>query len=733
MSRSSREYQRWPSELLLILIFVLLLLLAGLVGLLWGRWNRLALTPTSTPTATDAPLPTVTPDIQGTMVIGEILTQIATLTPATPTTVTTQPPTTEPISLESTVTSELDSVSSPGTPSGETPNPTNVDTATRSIMLPVISSGEAASATPTITPSSVSTMTAVVMLPILSVDSPPGSITPTQTLTPAIDFTAAEQTATALAASVETPNATTETITPATLVTPTTTPDITATPTFVPTATPIPSPTATLPPLPTPTPTVFTIAQLSANVWANPVQLHVGPSTIYTTTKELARNVGITLLGRDPTGEWVYVQDSEEERGWLRQAHIVMGTNSLPSNAPEDADPNDVRWLRIEPLQANLSPVPQSPKVAIGHYPLLRYDATNQTNVTILPSPPLTLQWPSRPRAQEPILSPAMVTDRGVFFTSQDGHLYSYQRTNGDQRWNHRFDGQTIQVAPAIRGPFIYVASDIGEIMAIEDRGNQSTRHWQRSLVVDGTTLTPSTGLNILADTIYFAASSNNGSTHFLVAIDRIDGELLFSTEISGSKLHYPAIGYQLVYTANESVVALDVNTGVVIWRASDDPDQQFDSIENVSAPPVYSAPGEVALAELYVADNLSAIHALDANTGTRLWRYTSGEVTTGLALDSTTLYASGTNFVKAITRDEGKERWFTNVPGTVQGGPLVAGNRLLVVTDSGVVMILDAITGNSLYTLLVETNVINAPSVSSSYLILPVDGNTLRVYRGAE
>lgn len=173
--------------------------------------------------------------------------------------------------------------------------------------------------------------------------------------------------------------------------TPTLTPVATATPTLVPTATPIPSPNAAIFP-PLPTPTVFRVEQLSANVQANPVQLII----------------------RWPK----YDLYCNKRARWEHRHHT-----------------NDVLWLRIEPPDAKLSPVPRSPQVAIGYYPLLWYDETNQANVTVIPSSPLTLEWSPRPRAQEAVRSPAMVTDRGVFFTNQDGqHLYSYQRTNGDQR-----------------------------------------------------------------------------------------------------------------------------------------------------------------------------------------------------------------------------------------------------------------------------------------------------------
>ena len=696
--RPSERPSVWQNELLTIVAFVAVLLLIGLIGLVWGSWGRVALVVTPTPTATEASTVTATPDIRATQIANELLTKVALL-----------------------VTPEDDEEVGTATPiEVEIPSPELTVTATHSItiMLPDISIGVTLTATPTITP----TQKVTVILPLISGNV---TMTPTTTIAPGVPLSVTA-TVTPGAPLGVTPTVAI-TLTPTITVTPTVTPTLPPTLTPTPTLSPTPSPTFG----PTPTPTPFTIAELKGFVRASGVTMRRGPSHLYESTKTLGGNVQVQLLGRDQSGEWLYVCCQDNEHGWVRQVDALPRDNPRPEGKPDDFNPNDVRWLRVEPHPSGLAVPPISPAIPPGTFPLYRYDRTNQARLPTFPIPPLGASWPARERAQGEMLSPAIVSSQAVIAASDDFHLYTFRKSNGDQRWRLLFEGQKIRTAPAIRDSLIYVATDGGVVHALEDFGNSADERWQKVLDVEGKRLTPIDGINMLGETLFLSA--NNAADQYFVALKRGNGEYQFSpVRIEGNSLRYPAIGYQLAYVGGQTVTAIDVHDGTIVWRQDQIPDEA-DRINNVTAPPVYSSPGVAALSELYVADSSGAIYALDANTGRKLWRQTSSDVTTGLAVGPSMLFASGENFLKAVSRENGEERWRLSIGSRIVAGPFVSGESLLIVTNAGNVELRNTSNGEPSYSLVIGTNVLQAPAIAVPYIFIPSSGKTLRAIKGAE
>ena len=711
MSRDSIGPPAWQNELLAIVAFVAVLLLIGLIGLVWGSWGRIAMIVTPTPTATEAATVTATPDIRATQIGNDILTQVALLvTPDETVQIGTHTPIT-PVSLapEPTITSTRTIIGIPDISFGATLTATAIITAAQpmTVALPIITGNT--TVTPTVAPTIAPTVT-------ISVD-------PTQAVAPEVPITA-----TATIASDAIPITTaTEVITVAPVITAT----ATATPTLEPTPTPTFSPTPVATAGPTPTPTPYTVAELKGFVRDVGVVMRRGPSHFYESTKDLGGNVQVQLLGRDQTGEWMYVCCQDDERGWVRQVDVLPRDNVRPDDQPDDFNPNNARWLRVEPFPNGLAVPPISPAIPGGTFPLYRYDRANQARLPALPLPPLTEFWSQRERTQGEILSAAIVSAQAVIVASQDSHLYSFRKSNGDQRWRFLFEGQRIQAAPAIRDSIIYVATDGGEVFSLEDQGNNARQLWQKSLDIDGKRLAPIDGINILGETLFLSASI--ADEHYLTALKRGTGEFQFTpVRVDGNAARYPAIGYQLVYVGNQTITAIDVHDGTIVWRQDQVPNEP-DLIAGVTAPPVYSSPGVVALSELYVADATRAIYALNANTGRKIWRQTSNDVTTGLALDESTIYASGENFLKAIARENGEQRWRLPISNRIVVGPFVSGATLLIVTGVGTVELRNTSDGALSYSTVIGANVLNTPAIAYPYIFMPSSGKTLRVVKGLE
>ena len=150
-----------------------------------------------------------------------------------------------------------------------------------------------------------------------------------------------------------------------------------------------------------------------------------GPSNIYPEAGRLAARTGVKLLGRDSTGEWVYICCYNNEPRWVRQAYaqpkdnpMVTATptvqNAVATITPTDINPNDVRWLPIQPVASSLEPLPPPTPVPADDYPLYRHDAGNRARVPNVPRPPLSYAWPSPGLAGNEFTSPVVVGGQSV-------------------------------------------------------------------------------------------------------------------------------------------------------------------------------------------------------------------------------------------------------------------------------------------------------------------------------
>lgn len=656
-------------------------MLLGLGGMLWIVQTRLAFGPTPTPTPTRGVPMTATPDFLATRVAEDFLTQqayqmalLGTLTP-TPLDATPPAPSLPDSTPEATNTSVIVRLPGVSAPGPFTPSPT-----------PLPDEGDFPLETPT---------SNIINLPVVIDSSPLATPTPVQV--------------------AELPTEA-----------PTETPTEMPTPT-VPVETPSPTPTETVPP-PTPTATAtaippgqpIVVGSLQGFVETEVATLKLGPSTTYTTVTQLARGTRVTIINRNPSGEWLYVCCSDSQPGlapaWVRQAGVRARDNPMPNGAPEGTNPNDVRWLPIQQPPAYLPPLPIPVPPGPDDFPLYRYDRHGSGRVDQLPLAPLAPTWGDQSRAGLGLLSPATVVGNNVLVGSLDNHLYSFERPTGSQRWRLNLcqDGcRNVSLAPMGYDGEIFIADQNRTVWALQESQGTPNILWRVGIAQPALT-----SFNIYSETLFLA--TGEGTNHTLLALDRDNGAVIWSAGMSGPGLRYPVIGDQLIYAADEFVTAYDVLTGEQVWRNND--------IRNILAGPVYGSPGPSSLAELYVVAGNNRIYALDANTGVELWNIDNGEPASSLALNENFLFVAGDGYVKAISRQDRNQRWRNGVPGgQVLGGPLVDSSRVLVVTQSGTVQMFESQSGSGITVPSIASPAGGAPAVSGAYLFVP--GTDGRLY----
>ncbi len=689
MARSAQRNR--SAEILTISVLLALFLLAGLGGILWAANSGAFAGPTPTATATPMAPHTPTPDFRATRSVEDMLTQVAysvqLATIAARSLDGAAPDATLPVAI----------TLFPDVPDAVTPDPTEL-----SVLLPVVAQDDPARATlnavetleaetvlfppepdteqPTPTPNTVN-------LPVVGV-----GVVLTPTMTPIPD------------PPTETPTETPEPPTP--------------TPSWTPTLAP-PTPTATLPP-PTPT-TSFVVNSLRAVIERQNAVVRLGPSTLYTQTGTINVGTQVSLLARDATGDWLYACClANNTPGWLRGANARPTENPTLPAPLNSSDGNDVRWLAVRGPDAALPALPVATPAPPTDWPMARRERGNGARVAQLPRLPLQSGWPAGGAvglAGQSFTSGAIVVGGAVYAASADGHLYSFDHDTGSQRWRYNL-GELVRATPLADGGLLYVVTESGRLVALEDQGAGALLRWEQAY-----SMQPHGGLLASAGRLVFTGRQADGERLFIS--DRSTGVPIRVVSVAAGALQMPAAGGQLVFLASDVLRAVDLFNSEVVWQTTD--------VLNYTTYPVYATPGVEALAELYVADATGRLTAFDANTGRQLWTTQLGGQASGLAVNAGSVYASGPGFVRAFARavrSEGQLLWSAGLPGAPLGGPVVDDGRVFVATDNGAFQFLDATTGGLIVSNVQPPALGGAVAVSDSWIFAPAQNGVLYAAR---
>lgn len=155
----------------------------------------------------------------------------------------------------------------------------------------------------------------------------------------------------------------------------------------------------------------------------------------------------------------------------------------------------------------------------------------------------------------------------------------------------------------------------------------------------------------------------------------------------------------------DDSVYALNASTGALAWRYQTSTRTEFD----VGAPPTISPPGQNGFADgvVYVTGKDHDVYALDLTTGVLIWRYrlqvgTNGDVS-GTALAGNQLYLGSDTGVYALNASTGALAWHVLSTFTFYASPAVTGPAgqqvLLIGNNEGRLYALNLATGATVWT----------------------------------
>ena len=280
------------------------------------------------------------------------------------------------------------------------------------------------------------------------------------------------------------------------------------------------------------------------------------------------------------------------------------------------------------------------------------------------------------------------VADGRLYVTTGFGELVTLDATNGDTVWVQKLDAAATG-APTVSGGLVHLVSRDSRAWAV-DITNGRVR-WEipgapsRAGIVGG----PSPAIS--GDQVILPFSSGQ-----VIAANRTDGATVWSTSVAGQRvgpvfarvlelLGDPVVAGDTVYLGNSSgrTVAIQAATGTRIWTANEG-----------ALGPVWATGGS-----LFLISDRNELLRLDAATGDRIWGVNLpldvpvrrerrlkdkfvhyGPVLAGGRL----LVASDDGLLRAFSPESGAQISSTELPAPAARAPIVAGRMMYLVTADG-------------------------------------------------
>jgi outer membrane protein assembly factor BamB len=187
-----------------------------------------------------------------------------------------------------------------------------------------------------------------------------------------------------------------------------------------------------------------------------------------------------------------------------------------------------------------------------------------------------------------------------------DYSLFAFRTSDGQMVWKYT-TGDYVNSSPVVNGDTVYVGSEDGYLYALD--AATGTLRWK----FNGGGTPPSDGMGaspiIVNGVVYTSCYDGN-----VFALEAASGNLIWnhSTTKLQSIFASPTFSNGVLYIpAGSGICALNAGNGEELWK--------FTVTYPIQASPT------VAGGVVYVGGNDGNLYALDAQTGTELWRYSSG------------------------------------------------------------------------------------------------------------
>ncbi len=286
--------------------------------------------------------------------------------------------------------------------------------------------------------------------------------------------------------------------------------------------------------------------------------------------------------------------------------------------------------------------------------------------------------------------TPAIIDDL-IFVATDGGEILALEANSGDTKWK-RDIGSPSDSAPAVAGDLVYVGTRDHRVLALDSIAGQPI--WERD--VGNIVL----GSPIVADGSLYIGSTNGE----LIALDAATGAPRWSSEANGWVVSHPVTDGSVVAAASlgERFVTADPETGrrrLVFY----------------SGTPVAGGP-VMADGRAFFVTNLGGVWAVDPSAISRPF--------------SRFAYVAKFNFFAWRLRSDPPRQtgalWVASAGGKVKYSPAYTRGNLLVVNESGKVTAFSGADGSTAWETQLDGEIIADPVVAGDTLLLGTDGGAL-------
>jgi outer membrane protein assembly factor BamB len=301
------------------------------------------------------------------------------------------------------------------------------------------------------------------------------------------------------------------------------------------------------------------------------------------------------------------------------------------------------------------------------------------------------------------VAQPVLANNR-IFTMAADDVVTAFDAKTGSRLW--RFDPQpkdadaaTYGGGVAASGDRVYIGSGYGEVMALDAASGKVL--WR--VKVNAPIHSPPT----VADDRVFVVTVENE----LDVLSAVDGNKLWSHNglpepagLAGGAS--PAVAGDLVvvpYSSGE-LYALRIENGRPLWNdslAAAQPVGALSSLADIRGAPVIDRD------RVFAISHSGLMVSIDLRTGDRVWEQDIGGVHAPWVAGDFIYVLSADNQLICLTRADGRVRWARELPQwenpekkrdpIVWSGPVLAGDRLIVVSSQGEAFSVSPYTGEAL------------------------------------
>jgi outer membrane protein assembly factor BamB len=337
------------------------------------------------------------------------------------------------------------------------------------------------------------------------------------------------------------------------------------------------------------------------------------------------------------------------------------------------------------------------------------------------------------------LTTPPVIADGKVFTKDAESTVSAFEVGTGKVLWSVTLkpekarDGDEFGGGLAWYGGRLFVTTGFAEVFSLDPNTGEEVWHSKVSAPVRGAPL-------VFADRVFSTSIDNK-----LHAMAAVDGSDLWSfsglSEVAGYVGgNSPAASGEYVvapFTSGE-LVCLRLDNGRTVWNesvvgANRGELRAFGNLADIRGRPV------IDRGLVYAMGSAGQITAFDLRTGARKWDRGIGGNQTPWAAGEFVFVVTGSADVAALSRETGKVKWATPLTQYLDekrtkpilwGGPVLAGDRLLVGGTTGELLAISPYNGEIMGKVDMHAPIRLAPVVANGTIYVLTDNGELIVLR---